>query len=162
MMKSATEFGPAAEHLRSAFKDSSPVESAKFFRDVKAAADQDLAGTIAWMSQQYGLHPLQLAQQIAHRFGNQPAQQQSHAQAVAAVEAEIERTSKTLENFDRYEDDILDVLNGKQFKRTGNAGADLRSAYREAVKRDAKLSRDERIDKTLRRAYDKANSTRGA
>src|SRR5262249_33854823 len=71
LLKQSSEFGPAAEHLKSAFRDSPVAESAKWFADVKRSADQDLPGTVAWMAQQYGVHPMQLAQAIAQRFANQ-------------------------------------------------------------------------------------------
>jgi hypothetical protein len=155
--EAASEIAPVADHMRSAFKDSSPVESAKWFSQVKANFDQDPIGTLAYLGSQTGMHPMQVAQAIAQRFGHQPQQQQyqSRQQAEAAVVAMIERVVPTLENFSGLEGDIEEVLGSDAFKRTGNYESDLKAAYNEARRRNAKLSSEQRIDKSLRRIYDK-------
>jgi hypothetical protein len=72
--QATNDFAPAVEHLKSAFRDSSPVESAKFFSGVKRDLDSDPVGTLSWIAGQYGLHPMALAQQVAARFGGQRGQ----------------------------------------------------------------------------------------
>jgi hypothetical protein len=154
----AGERGPLADHMRSAFRDSSPVESAKWFSQVKANFEQDPIGTLAYLAAQTGMSPLQAAQAIAQRFGNQAPQQQqfqSRQQAEAAVMAMIDRVVPELENFSGLEGEIEEVLGSAAFKRTGNYESDLKAAYKEARRRDAKLSKDDRMEKSMRRIYDK-------
>jgi hypothetical protein len=149
---------PVLDHMKAAFRDSDPVESAKWFSQVANDFRQNPVATLSWLGQQAGLSPMQLAQAIAQQHGHQPMQQhQSQQQALAAAEAEMGRVIPTLENFSKYEDDIVDVLSKNGIRRTGNITADLKAAYKEASRRDAKLSADEKLDKSLRRTYDKAN-----
>jgi hypothetical protein len=62
-----------------------------------------------------------------------------------------------LPDFGRHEDDIVELLTSGAVKRTGNPEKDLRNAWKEAARRDAKLTADEKLDKSLRRTYDRAN-----
>jgi hypothetical protein len=72
----ASEHAPVVEHMRSAFKDASPVEGARWFSQVASNFRQDPVGTIAYLAGQTGMSAMQVAQQLAHRFGNQPMQAQ--------------------------------------------------------------------------------------
>jgi hypothetical protein len=156
---------PALDHLRSVYPDQSPVESAKFFADIKRSADQDLPGTVAWMAQQYGMHPMQVAQAIAARYANAPVPQQSFEQsqhrAEAAVQSMIDKAAETLPDFPQYEEDMEELLRTGKVKRTGDYSKDFMRAYETAKRRAAKLTPDEKLDKSLRRVYDKSNARKG-
>jgi hypothetical protein len=146
--------------MRSVYPDQSPVESAKFFADIKRSADQDLPGTVAWMAQQYGMHPMQVAQAIAQRYANapvpqQPFEQQSEQRSAAAIQSMIDHAATQLEDFTALEEDMIDLLNSGKVKRTGNYQKDFVAAYNTAKKRDAKLSNEQRMEKSMRRIYDR-------
>ena len=66
------------EAMRSVYKDHDPNQTATWFAQVKQSFDSDPIAATAWAAEQYGLTPLQLAQQIYQRYGqqqNQPTQQ---------------------------------------------------------------------------------------
>jgi hypothetical protein len=149
------EFSQGAEYMRSAFKDSHPSESARFFSETKSALDRDLVGGIAEIAQHYGAHPMQVAQMIAQRFGGQQGQPATQ-EMVNAVEAQVNRTASTLDNFDDHQEAVLSILQKGEVRRTGDYSADLKAAYNLAVKREAKLSPDDRLTRQLSRAYDRA------
>jgi hypothetical protein len=156
LMQSATEFGPAAEHLRSAFKDSSPVESAKFFSDVKRAADQDLPGTVAWMAGQYGMHPLQLAQQIAARYGQQPQQQhqpQGYDPAqLQALDTMIKDFSEKNPRLNDLENEVIEILQTETFANSNQPHlVKLKAALDVAEKRDSAGDLDQKLERSMRR-----------
>jgi hypothetical protein len=161
----AAGHAPVVDHMRSVYPDQNPVESAKFFADIKRSADQDLPGTVAWMAQQYGMHPMQVAQAIAQRYGNAPVPQQSFEQSqqrtVAAVQSMLDQAAETLPDLAQFEDEMIEIINSKSFKRTGNYQKDFLSAYNTAKKRDGKLTADQKLEKSLRRTYDRANSRKG-
>jgi hypothetical protein len=141
--------------MRAAFRDSHPSESARFFADTKRSLDNDLIGGIAQIAQHYNTHPLQVAQMIAQRFGVQqgrPATQEMYN----AVEAQVNRTASTLTNFEDHEAEILSIIQKGEVRRTGDHSRDLRSAYDLAVKRESKLTADQRLQKRLERVYDKS------
>jgi hypothetical protein len=160
----AAGYAPVVDHMKSVFPDQNPVETSRWFADIKRSADQDLPGTIAWMAQQYNVHPMQLAQEIARRYGNQPMQaqqyqaQQYQGPSDAAVQSMIDGVAPTLPNFNRLEEDIIELLESGKVKRTGDPERDLKAAWKEAMRRDTKLTADEKLDKSLRRTYDRANS----
>jgi hypothetical protein len=52
---------------------------------------------------------------------------------------------------------MIELLNTGAVRRTGDPQKDLKSAWKEAVRRDTKLTADEKLDKSLRRTYDRAN-----
>ena len=149
--KQAAEYAPVAEHLRSAFSESSPVEAARFFSDVKRSMDADPVGTIAWLASQYGLSPAHVGQRLAQMQPHTPVQ-------LEAVERQITHAASQLEHFADFEDEILGIVSDKNFKRTGDYVADLKSAYNAAVKKEKKLSPDERLEKQLSKIYDKAQA----
>src|SRR5262245_14399165 len=82
-------------------------------------------------------------------------------QVEAAVESMIDRVSKSIGDFGQFEEDIIGVLGSENFKRSGNYETDLKNAYKQARRNDAKLSKEQKMDKTMRRAFDKAQR-RGA
>jgi hypothetical protein len=161
----AAGHAPVVDHMRSVYPDQNPVESAKFFADIKRSADQDLPGTVAWMAQQYGMHPMQVAQAIAQRYANAPVPQQSFEQSqqrtVAAVQSMLDQAAETLPDLPQFEDEMIEIINSKSFKRTGNYHKDFLAAYNTAKKRDGKLTADQKLEKSLRRTYDRANSRKG-
>src|SRR5262249_43246190 len=126
-----------------------------WFADVKRSADQDPVGTAAWMAQQYGLHPMQLAQQIAQRYQNQPMQAQSqqvHDQRLAAMErtvAEFEAANPRLNDLDA---EVIEILNTPQFQKSNQPPhVKLKAALDLAVKRDKSGSLDEKLERSMRR-----------
>jgi hypothetical protein len=151
--EAASEHAPVVDHMRAAFRDSSPLESAQFFSQVKQAMDRDPVNTIAWLAQQYGISP----QALGHHLARAPQQHYQSQQSLAQAEALVDQTAAQLENFDKYEDDVLELLEAGKIQKTGDVARDLRTAYAEAVKRDGKLSSDDRLEKSLSRAYDRAN-----
>jgi hypothetical protein len=154
----ATEHAPVVDHMRSAFKDSSPVESAKFFSDVKRAADQDLPGTVAWMAERYGMHPMQLAQAIAQRYGQmqqvQPQQYQQQGydtQQIAALSNIIEQFGERNPRMEELEPEILALLRSEQFQRS-NASPQrkLEVAYEFALKQTKGDDLDQKLERSIR------------
>jgi hypothetical protein len=160
--QAANEHLAGADHLKAAFKDSTPAESAKWVRDVRESFDRDPVYTLAYLAEQAGMHPAQVAAQMYQRYAGQPMQQQAQPQYTQAqveqhVQGIIDQVAPTLPDFGRHEDDIVELLTSGAVKRTGNPEKDLRNAWKEAARRDAKLTADEKLDKSLRRTYDRAN-----
>jgi hypothetical protein len=155
--QATNDFAPAVEHLKSAFRDSSPVESAKFFSGVKRDLDSDPVGTLSWIAGQYGLHPMALAQQVAARFGGQRGQRPTQ-EMLNALTHTVNQTAANLDRFDDHQEEILGIIQKGEIKRSGDHSADLRAAYNLAVKREAKLSPDARLTRQLSRAYDRAEA----
>ena len=67
-------YNGAAEAMRSVYKDHDPNQTAQWFAQVKQSFDRDPIAATAWAAEQYGLSPLQLAQQIYQRYGQQQSQ----------------------------------------------------------------------------------------
>jgi len=158
ILRQGAQFAPGAEHMRAVFKDTDPVESAAFFRKSTEAFRQDPIGTLVHFGGQAGMHPLQLAAAIQQRFQSQPQATQRDAY-MQALGAEINRVSDTLPDLDNHGDEIVSIIEGmnRSGKRSNDPIKDLRAAYKEAVRRDAKLTPDQRTHKSMSRTYDRLN-----
>jgi len=117
--------------------------------------DANPAATLTWLASNYGLTP----QHLVQYWNSQQAQPQHHAAYNAALEQEINRVASTLEDFDNHGDDILEIVEAmnRNGKRSNNVINDLRSAYKEAVRRNSKLTPDQRTHKQMSRTYDRLN-----
>jgi hypothetical protein len=155
----ANDYAPVAQHLKSAFRDSTPAEAAAFFAQTKAGLDRDLIGGIAEIAQHYGAHPMHVAQMIAQRFGGQRGQQPTQ-EMMNALTHTVNQTAASLDRFEDHQEEILGIIQKNEIKRSGNHEQDLRRAYDLAVRRESRLTADQRLQKRLERVYDKAQRGR--
>jgi hypothetical protein len=151
--KAGNEYAPAAEAMRSVYKDQDPNQTAAWFRDVKASFDSDPVGATAWAAQQYGMHPLQLAAQIYQRYGQQQTQptQQDVNRLYGIVEQAYAQTPRMAE----LEEDILAELNSS--KRSGDPAKDLHAAYRRADAKNSKRSTGDKIGRSMNATFDRVS-----
>lgn len=152
--QAGNEYAPAAEAMRSVYQDQDPNQTATWFRDVKQSFDRDPVAATAWAAEQYGMSPLQLAQQIYQRYGQQ--QQQPTQQDVAAVTNIVERQFAENPRMEEMADDILAEL--KSAKLTGDRASDLRRAVQKAETKNRKRSSGDRIEKSMRASYNRSNA----
>src|SRR5262245_14610897 len=159
MMRNAGEHGPIADDMRAVFRDATPAESSRWFRQQAESFRQDPIATLANLGGQAGLTPLQLAQQIAARYGNAPAphyQQQGYDHQVAAVENMIGEFSAANPKMEELQDEIVSILNSDTFqKSTKPPAVKLKAAFDVAMKRESKGSLDDRMTRTMKRIADK-------
>jgi DNA polymerase III delta prime subunit len=158
LMKSANEHAPAVEHLRGAFSGSTPVESAKWFRDTTEAFRRDPIATLAHLGSQAGLHPMQVAQAIAQRYGNQPmqGQHQSNDAALAAMESTVAQFAEKNPRLNDLEDEVVGILQSDAFQRsTQPPQVKLKAALDVAMKRDKSGTLDEKLERSMRRIANK-------
>jgi hypothetical protein len=109
--------------MKAVFKDATPAESSRFFRQTAEAFRQDPVSTLAHLGTQAGLHPLQLAQAIAQRFGQQPMQQYQSQQGYdaaqfAAVDAMIRDFSEKNPRLNDLEPEVTALLRSDQFQNS--------------------------------------------
>src|SRR5262245_17159932 len=159
--EASAQFAPGIEAMKSAFRDSDPNESARFFSETKRALDTDLVSGIGHIAQLYGAHPLQLAAAIQQRYGQQPMQpsQQQYfdAQQFAHVESEVRAFEAANPDLERHEGAVMEILYTPQFQQSNQPPrVKLRTALDLAIKREGQLSTDDKIERSVRRAYDKA------
>lgn len=161
LMRSAGEHGPIAEDMRAVFKDATPAESSKFFRQTAEAFRQDPIQTLAHLGSQAGLNPMQLAQAIAQRYGNQPIQAQQYQQQ--SYNAQFAATEKVIEDFaannprmEKLQSEIISILEHPTMQNSKQPPAQkLAAAFRIATGRERKLGFDERMEKSMRKIADK-------
>lgn len=139
-----SEHAPVVDHMKAAFKDSTPAESAQWVRQVRESFDVDPVYTLAYLAEQAGMHPAQVAAQMYQRYAGQPMQQQAQPQYTQAqveqhVQGIIDQVAPTLPDFGRHEDDIVELLTSGAVRRTGNPEKDMKAAWKEAVRLDSKL-----------------------
>jgi hypothetical protein len=158
------EHGPVVDHVRAAFGDSStPVEGAKLLADTKLALDRDIVGGIGQIAQLYNVHPLAIAQELARRFGNAPqqAQYQAPQQDMAQLEAIVADFTAKNPRLNDLEAEVTEILQSDTFQQSNQPPAvKLKAALDVAVKRDKAGSLEDRLDRTMARAYAKANRKR--
>ena len=144
-------YNGAAEAMRSVYKDHDPNQTATWFAQVKQSFDSDPIAATAWAAEQYGLTPLQLAQQIYQRYGQQ--QNQPTQQDVARVQAMVEQEYAQNPRMEELGDDILAEL--KSSKLTGDRAADLRRAVQKAEAKSRKRSTSDRLGRSMESIYDR-------
>ena len=148
-------YNGAAEAMRSVYKDHDPNETAQWFAQVKQSFDQDPIAATSWAAEQYGLSPLQLAQQIYQRYGQQESQP---TQAdVGRVQNIVEQAFAQNPRLEELNDDILNELKSESFKRSGDAAADLRWAVKRAEAKNRKRSTGDKIDRSMNATYSRMN-----
>ena len=145
-------YNGAAEAMRSVYKDHDPNQTAQWFAQVKQSFDSDPIAATAWAAEQYGLTPLQLAQQIYQRYGqrqNQPTQQD-----VARLTGIVEQAYSQNPRMAELADDVVAELGAT--KRSGDPAADLRRAVQKAEAMNRKRPTSDRMDRSMNAAYDRA------
>ena len=152
--QAGNEYAPAAEAMRSVYQDQDPNQTATWFRDVKQSFDRDPVAATAWAAEQYGMSPLQLAQQIYQRYGQQ--QNQPTQQDVNRLYGIVEQAYSQNPRMAELEDDVVAELNSS--KRSGDPAADLRRAVQKAEQKNRKRSSADRIEKSMRASYNRSNA----
>jgi hypothetical protein len=159
LLQQNSELGPIADDMRAVFKDSTPAESAKFFRQTAEAFRQDPIATLAHLGGQAGLHPMQLAQLIAQRYGNQQPQQPmqqyqtdaANLEAYRAVEGAINAFAEQNPQMLEYESEMVEILSSPQFQQSSlTPQQKLSAAFKVVLQRDKGKSIEDKMDRTMR------------
>jgi hypothetical protein len=147
-LENTKEFATGAEAMRSV-AHGDPNETAKFFATVKRNMDARPVETLQWLAAQYGVSPQALG--MAQAPQQQP--QQFAPQDEATVQAMLDKVIPTLEGFD--EDAAYELIASGKVKLTGDAERDLRNAHKAARRASAKLTPEQRLEKSMSRIYDR-------
>lgn len=149
--ENSSELASAAENLRSLGWDTKPAETAKRLTEIAKYVQADSKEGVAWIAEQAGNKAL-----AAHirSFGRQSSP--PPAPSEAAPLDMIERAYGQLPRLQELEDTVIEILETKSFRKTGDYAEDLRTAYKLAIERDKKVPMRKRMEKT----YDRVNAAK--
>jgi hypothetical protein len=159
--EAASEHAPVVHAMRSIFPDTSPAESAKWFGQVASNFRQDPVGTLAWLGSQTGMSPVQVAQAIYQRFGNQQPQQQYQQQdyspdQIQAVDAMIRDFAEKNPRLEDLECEVIEILQTPTFQQSGQRpDIKLKAALDLAEKRDKGGDFDAKMERSMQRVAKK-------
>lgn len=129
------------------------------YAEIDRLVKADPVEGVKWIAEQSGMNPLQLAQQLAFRYGNQQAVMHN-AERIVADWFENTPGAKAVEA------DMVKAIESGAVKRTGHFAADLQNALRyvrgQQKQRKARAARstDAKLRDSMEEIYDRARARR--
>ena len=153
--QAVNEWAPAAQEIQKFYPNEHPAAIAAEYARLEGRFRADPVAGAAEIANGIGMHPLQLAQQIYQRYGQQ--QNQPTQQDVARVQNVVEQAFAQNPRLEEIEQDVLAELQSESFKRSGDTAADLRWAVKRAEAKNRKRSTGDKIDRSMNATYSRLN-----
>jgi hypothetical protein len=150
--QAADPWQPAAQEISQHYPGQAPHEIARGYAQLETRLRADPVAGVAEIANGIGMHPLQLAQNIFQRYGQQ--QNQPTQQDVNRLYGIVEQAYSQNPRMAELEQDVLDELGAT--KRSGDPAADLHRAVQKAEAKNRKRSTSDRMDRSMNAAYDRA------
>jgi hypothetical protein len=149
------ELSAAAESVRQLYGDKPFHEITKGYADLDAYLRKDPIDGLRHIGEQLGMNRLQLAQQLAVRFGDQQLVMHNATNLVDNWFASNQAAEP-------LQDIMLELIQSGKVQRSGSITNDLQTAF-DLAQRQQKSERKERkqhkhLDRSLRSAYDRAQA----
>jgi DNA-binding transcriptional regulator YdaS (Cro superfamily) len=151
----SNEYAQAEEAIRQHYPNEKPADIARAYADMETRLRQNPVAGVAKIANRLGIHPMQLAQQIALQYSGQA---QPSAADEAAVRGIVEQVYAQNPRMEELQDDVYEAL--KSSKLTGDHATDLRRAYAKAVAKDKKRSSADRMGRTMEQVYARASGAK--
>ncbi len=149
------ELQASMQAVRELYGDQVPFhQAAQRYAEIDKLVRSDPVEGVRWIAEQSGLNPLQLAQQLAMRYGNQQVVMQN-------AENIISQYFESNPDASKYEAEILAAIEGGKIKRTGHITGDLHRAFQYAskqVRKAGKRSTESKFRSMMEAAYDRAKA----
>jgi hypothetical protein len=148
------EFSKTVESAKALGYSAPFHEVTQRWADIDAHIRKDPVQGVAWLASQFDMNPLQLAQQLAVRFGDQ---QVIMSNAERMIEDFFDRNPGSAD----LQDLMLEAVESGAVRRTGHMASDLQTAFnyaqRAAKKQGTAKRQGKHLDRTMREAFDRAN-----
>jgi hypothetical protein len=150
------ELAPAMESVKQLYGDKLPFhEAAKRYANVDAYLRKDPIDGLRYIGEQLGLSPLQLAQQLAVRFGDQQLVMHNASGIVDQFFTDHPEAAQ-------FESAMLEAVEKNAIRRTGSIATDLQAAlaYAQKQQRAERKSRKggKHIERSMRQVWDRMQS----
>jgi hypothetical protein len=148
----APELSKVAEATKALGYDAPFHEVVDRYNQIDRLVQSDPVQGVTWIAQQAGLNPLQLAQQIALRYGQESA-------LLGSAEHVVNDFFTDNADAAKLEDAMLAAVESGKVRRTGNVQADLEAAFkyaqRQAKKEGTAKRQGKHLDRSLSEIYDR-------
>jgi hypothetical protein len=151
------ELSKSIESVRELYPSDEPSAVFEQYAAIDKMVKADPIHGIAWIAQQSGVNPLQLAQGLAVRYGDQTA-------LMTNAERIIDDWFGSNPDAAQFENLMVEAIESGAVKRTGHMASDLEAAFKHAQKVQ-KAERKQRkqgkhLDRSFAEIYDRAAARR--
>jgi hypothetical protein len=147
------ELHSSIESVRQIYPNQPFHEVANRYVEIDRLVKSDPVQGVAWIAEQFGMNPLQLAQALAMRFGDQTAIMSNATRLVDDFFVNNPEAAA-------LEDGMLKAIESGAVKRTGSIANDLQAALSHAKRETSKVTRAKKtgshLKASFREAYDRA------
>lgn len=149
------ELHSSMKSVRQMYPDQPFHQITQRYSEIDKMVKADPVQGVAWIAKQSGLNPLQLAQQLAMRFGDPTIITNNATRLVEEFFASNPDAAK-------LEGEMLAAIQGEKFRRTGSIANDLQTALNHARRQQRSERKTRRqgkhIENSMSKIYDKVNS----
>jgi hypothetical protein len=147
------EYAKTVESVRELYPQDTPAAVFEQYAAIDKFIKSDPLSGIAWLAERTsGLNPLQLARDLAIRFGDETA-------ILSDAQGTIDEWMASRPEAAQLESLMIEGLESGKVRRSGHFEKDLESAYRYAQKAQKSEHRNKRqgrhLDRSLREVYDR-------
>jgi hypothetical protein len=150
------EYAKLTESVKQLYPDDKPHEVFEQYAAIDKLVKSDPLSGIAWIAERTsGMNPLQLAQGLAIRFGDQTA-------IMHDAQSTIDQWMATNPQAAQLEGLMVEALESGAVRRSGHFTNDLEAAFKHAQKSQKTERRNRKqgrhLDRSLREVYDRMNN----
>jgi hypothetical protein len=146
------EYSRAAEAVREIYPEDAPAAVFEKYTAIDKLVKSDPVQGVAWIAEQAGLNPLQMAQQLAVRYGDQTA-------IMADAQNSVDDWMNARPEAAQLESIMIEGLETGKVRRSGHFEKDLEAAFKWAQKEQRTERKDRKagrhLDRSLRAVYDR-------